>query len=463
MTTKQWVSIVAALAAFFAPFLFPTHDLSVEGQRVLSILLLAVVLWVTELVPLHATAAVVILLEILLISDHAVLKLTEGFSAPSYRSFYATLADPVLMLFLGGFFLAHGAERFTLDRNLARVLLRPFGTSPPMVLMGIVAITALMSMFMSNTATTATMMAVVLPVIARLPAGDPLRTGLILAVPVAANIGGIGTPIGTPPNAIALGALARAGIRIGFLQWMLLAVPLMIVLLLLAWAVIARRYRSREARLTLDIDCRFDRSRSAVLFYVVFACTVALWMTEELHGMSSSIVGFFPVVVLLSTAVFSAKDLQGMPWHVLWLVAGGIALGVGVGTTGLDKWLIGLVPWEGLSERVITAVLAIGALALGTLISHSATANLLVPLAMSMGAASTIEVRPMVGAVFVAVGSSLAMMLPISTPPNAIAVSTGTVKTKDLALVGAAVGIVGWLLLVLVMPFLWQALGVMSK
>lgn len=462
MSTRGWISLVAALAAFAGPIVLAPAGLPVEGQRVLSILLLAVVLWVTELVPLHATAAIIILLEILLISDHSLVKRSAGFEGPPYQVFFATLADPVLMLFLGGFFLAHGAERFALDRNLARVLIRPFGTSPPMVLLGVLSITAMMSMFMSNTATTATMMAVILPVVVRLPQGDPLRTGLILAVPVAANIGGIGTPIGTPPNAIALGALARAGIRIGFLEWMLMAVPLMLAVLLVAWLVMARMYRSKSGQMTLDIDCTFDRSKTARLFYAVFACTVALWMTEELHGVSSAIVGFVPVVILLATAVFSAKDLQAMPWHVLWLVAGGIALGLGVGATGLDAWLIGLVPWATWSEQVIVAVLALGALMLATLISHSATTNLLVPLAMTLGSAGSTGVRPVVGAVFVAIGSSLAMMLPISTPPNAIAVSTGEVKTRDLAVIGAVVGVVGWLLLVLVMPRLWAILGVMS-
>ena len=462
MTKGKYIGLAAAVALFALPWVVEFPGLSPEGHRIFSIFLAAIVLWITEAVPLHATAVLIILLEILMVSDKSVVSLPEGFDAPSFRIFFHTLADPVLMLFLGGFFLAHGAAKFDLDRNMARiVLLKPFGGRASMILLGLIVITAVFSMFMSNTATTATMMAVVLPVMSQLPAKDRMRTGLALCIPIAANVGGLGTPIGTPPNAIALGALTRAGIDIDFLQWMLMTIPFMLVILLAAWVIIAGLFRFRGKTIELSIDSTFDRSPSAKLFYVVFAATIALWLTSSLHGMSSSVVGFIPVVVLMSTRVFGPKDLQSIQWHVLWLVAGGIALGAGVGECGLDAWLLGLIAWEGMSPIMIIAMLSLTALVLSTVISNSATANLMVPLAMTLAVSEGVQISPIAAGAFVAIGASLAMALPISTPPNAVAISTGAVRTKDLALVGVMVGGIGWVLFLLGGQAFWTLLGVL--
>ncbi len=461
MTRGRWIGLAVAAAAFTVPCVVEFPGLSVEGHRVFSIFLAAVVLWITEAVPLHATATIIIFLEILLVSDKAILATPEGFTPPSYRTFFATLAAPVLMLFLGGFFLAHGAAKFNLDRNLARVFLRPFGTSSRMILLGLIGITAVFSMFMSNTATTATMMAVVLPIIAQLPPGDRMRTGLALSIPIAANVGGMGTPIGTPPNAIAIGALSQAGINLGFLQWMLMAVPFVLIILAVVWLLLGRFYGFAGKTITLSIDSTFNTTRQAKIFYVVFAGTILLWLTEGIHGMTSSVVGFVPVVVLLSTRVFSSKDLQSIQWHVLWLVAGGIALGVGVGKTGLDGWLLGLIQWGEMSPVAILAMLSVVALVLSTVISNSATANLIVPLAMTLSVSEGITISPIVAAVFVAIGSSLAMALPISTPPNAVAMSTGAVRTKDMVVIGALVGAFGLTVFLLFGQWFWSAVGVL--
>ena len=454
------VGLVLGAIVFALPYLVEFEGLSVAGHRIFSVFLLAIVLWVTEAIPLHATAALIILLEILLISDRALPSLPEGFEAPPFSTFFAALAHPVLMLFLGGFFLADGAAKFRLDQNMARVLMRPFGDSPQRILMGLMLITAVFSMFMSNTATTATLMAVVLPVIATLAPEDRLRTGLALSIPVAANIGGIGTPVGTPPNAIAVGSLTEAGISISFVQWMVMAVPLMAVLLVIAWWVLTRLFPAQQQSLRLKIDATFDTSRPAKVFYATFVLTVLLWMTEPLHGISSSIVGFLPVVILLSTRVFSSRDLQSIQWHVLWLVAGGIALGIGVNASGLDAWLVGLVGWESIGEALLILALALVALLLSTFISNSAAANLLVPIGLSLALSDAVGANPALAAFFIAIGASLAMALPVSTPPNAIAFSTGSVRTRDLAVAGSIIGVIGLVLYVFVAPLLWDLMGV---
>lgn len=459
---RRVLPLLLAAAAFALPYVVTFDGLSVAGHRMFSIFLLAIVLWVSEAIPLHASAALIIFLEILLISDKALLPAPEGFKAPGYGTFYGALANPVLMLFLGGFFLADGAAKYQLDRSMARILLRPFGSSPRMILLGLMLITATFSMFMSNTATTATMMAVVIPVIGSLPANDRLRVALALCIPIAANVGGIGTPVGTPPNAIALGALSQAGKPLTFVQWMIIAIPGMLVILAFAWSMLCVLFRSSTKTIDVRIEATFNTSRPAWIFYVAFALTVGLWLTEPLHGIKSSIVGFLPVVLLLSTGVFTARDLQNVQWHVLWLVAGGIALGSGVGASGLDRWLIDLVAWDRLGPAVIAGALCMGALIMSCLISNSATANLLVPIGMSLAASGTVEMNPVTTAVFIALGSSLAMVLPISTPPNAIAYSTGVVKTKDMVQIGAIVGVFGWAFFVLIAPKLWALCGVLG-
>jgi sodium-dependent dicarboxylate transporter 2/3/5 len=354
--------------------------------------------------------------------------------------------------------IADGAHKFGLDRNLAAVMLRPFAGNARTSVLGLMAITALLSMFVSNTATAATMFAVVIPILAALPAG-PARTGVALAIPVAANVGGIGTPVGSPPNAIALGALEASGQGVSFIGWMLLAVPLMLVVLLFAWWFLTRRYIAADTPLTLQLSADFDRSPAAILFYLIAGATVLLWLTEPFHGISSSTVGFLPVVALLATQVMGADDIRRLQWPVLWLVAGGIALGAGIGNSGLDAWLVGLVAWDALPLTLLLFLLVGVSLGLSTVISNSATANLLVPLALSL--AIGLPIDPTAVGVMVALACALAMALPISTPPNAVAYATGEVQTREMVVSGIVIGGFGALLLALVMPTVWGALGLL--
>jgi solute carrier family 13 (sodium-dependent dicarboxylate transporter), member 2/3/5 len=452
----QRAGLLAGLVAFVVPLLVDIDGLAPAGQRMLAIFLLAIVLWVTEAIPLVATAVLVILLEVLLISDQAIVAV--GGDVLPAADYFATLANPVIVLFLGGFLIADGAAKFGLDRNLAAVLLRPFAGDARRSVFGLMAITAVLSMFVSNTATTATMFAVVLPILAALPAG-PARIGLALAIPIAANVGGIGTPVGSPPNAIALGALQAQGEGVSFLGWMLLAVPLMAVVLVFSWWLLTRRYIAADTPMAFDLSASFDRSPSAVVFYVVAGVTVLLWLTEPLHGVASSTVGFVPVVALLATQVMSGEDVRSLQWPVLWLVAGGIALGLGIGATGVDSWVIGLVAWERLPLTLLVVLLVVVGIGLSTVISNSATANLLVPLALTL--AVTLPIDTTAIGVIVALACALAMALPISTPPNAVAYATGEVSTRAMATTGLLIGAFGGAVLALALPAVWDRLGLL--
>ena len=455
LTRRQAVGLVLGAVVFLIPLLVDVPSLEDMGERMLAVFGLAIVLWVTEAIPLVATAVLVIALEILLISNQALLPVPGD--ATKYSTFLGALANPVIILFLGGFLIADGAEKYRLDKILAAVLIRPFTGSARTTVLGLMVITAMLSMFMSNTATTATMFAVIIPILGALPAGRA-RAGLALSIPVAANVGGIGTPVGTPPNAIALGALEEAGYRISFLDWMIMAVPLMVLILVGAWLLICALLLPGGLTVELDMRAQWHTDRRAVTFYVIAAATILAWMTESLHGVSANVVGFLAVAALLVTQVMGAEDLGRLSWPVLWLVAGGIALGDGVAATGLDAWILGLFGWDAMPAFAVVVVMGMLGLAMSNVISHSAASNLLIPLAM--GLATGIDgLEPVTIAVVLALACSLGMSLPISTPPNAIAYATGEVTTADMVRVGVVVGVAGAALLVLLMPSLWSALG----
>lgn len=172
-------------------------------------------------------------------------------------------------------------------------MLRPFSDNARATTAGLMIITALLSMFMSNTATTATMFAVVAPILRGLPEGKA-RAGVALSIPLAANVGGIGTPVGTPPNAIAIGALAERGITVSFVDWMIMAVPFMLVILFFSWLFLSFVFLPKDATIKVEMDSNWDLSTNAKIFYAIAGLTILLWMTEPLHGVSSNTVGFFP-------------------------------------------------------------------------------------------------------------------------------------------------------------------------
>ncbi len=382
---------------------------------------------------------------------------TATYAPTPYRNFFAALADPIIILFLGGCLLADASVKYRLDRALTRLFLRPLGSNPRLIVLGLLVATGLLSAFMSNTATTAMMMTVVLPLIAGLDADDPLRVAVVLAIPIGANIGGIATPIGTPPNAIALAALTRAGAGVPFATWVLMTLPIVVVTLLVSWAVLLKLFPPRAQTLRLDLGGDFERSGRAVGLYAVFGLTALLWFTENQHGLSSNIVAFLPVVALPMFGIVGKKEIHALPWDVFWLMAGGISLGTAIQTTGLATWMVGLVNWNALGGLAIVAGLALASFVLANFLSHTVTVTLLAPIAVSVGAAAgqVTGFDLTTALVAVAVASSYGMTLPISTPPNAIAMGMGVLLTRHLVRAGGLIGLLGMLAVLLLARFYW--------
>jgi len=374
-----------------------------------------------------------------------------------YRTFFASLADPVIILFMGGCLLADASVKYRLDRALTSLFLAPMGSAPSMITLGLLLVSATLSAFMSNTATTAMMMTLVMPILAKLPERDPLRIAVVLAIPVGANIGGIATPIGTPPNAIALAALTKQGAHLPFATWVILALPIVLITLLLAWLVLIWLYPSTSREIQLGFQDRFERTPKAMGMYVVFGLTALLWLTEQQHGISSNIVAFLPIVALPIFGIIGKKEIHNLPWDVLWLMAGGISLGTALRDTGLAEWAVRQVEWSSMGGYAIVAGLALFSFALANFLSHTVTVTLLAPIAVTVGATSTeISGFSLANAmVAVAVASSYGMSLPISTPPNAIAMGTGVLETRHLIRAGGTIGLIGIALTLFMARFYW--------
>ena len=429
-------------------------------QRVIALFVFAALMWMFEIIPNWTTSLMVIVLSLLTVSDKGLgfLCKPEYGTLVGYKSLMAAFADPVVMLFLGGFVLAIMASKYGLDVTLARVLLKPFGKKPKMVLLGFLIVIAVFSMFMSNTATAAMMLAFLAPVLASLPSDDKGRIGLSLSIPVAANLGGIGTPIGTPPNATAVRFLAEAGNEVTFAEWSVRMIPYVVIMILIAWVLLRIFFPFKSDEIVLNIpENKRKKDWKTTTVWITFAATIILWATESLTGINSNVVALIPLAVLTATGIFTKEDIKEINWTVLWLVAGGFALGTRLQGTGLAKVLIEAIPFGSMSVVFVLIIAGVVCYFLSNFISNSATAALLIPILIVVAegmadpaAANNASFVSLGGTPamisFIAVCASIAMLFPISTPPNAIASSTGLVSTKDMAKVGIIIGVAGFII-----------------
>jgi sodium-dependent dicarboxylate transporter 2/3/5 len=427
-----------ALGVVFGPGLLgfdPYSALGPAGTATLGILVFAAALWVSEAMPAFAVALLVIGLQIAVLGRPGGVWAEEG-DTKAWTTFVEPWASPTMWLFFGGFVLAHACSKTQLDRWLAGMVLGRFASSPARLVGAVMAITFLFSMFMSNTATAAMMIAVTAPVLASLPKDSRIAKGLVLAVAAGANLGGIGTIIGTPPNAIAAGHLAG---QVDFVKWMTIALPPALLLAAMVYGAIWRAYlrgdRTPIPRVDSAVEGGARRMRHRITVLVVFAVTVTMWMGESVIGIPSPVVSFVPIVALAVSGVIEARDMRLLPWDVLLLLAGGLSLGVGVEVTGLADWLAAQVP-AGLGPVGVAVVFSALGLVLSNLMSNTAAAALLIPLGASLvppEAASLVVVS-------IAISCSAAMALPISTPPNAIAFGTERLSSRDFLMPGLIAG-----------------------
>lgn len=472
---SRLLKIAIASLAMIILWALPVTAFGIEGltivqQRVIAIFAFAVLMWIFNAIPAWTTSTFVVVLLLFCTSDSSLWFFREGFAAEelgkltSYKSLMACFADPIIMLFIGGFIIAIAATKTGLDVMLAKVMLKPFGTQSKYVLLGFITVTAVFSMFLSNTATAAMMLTFLAPVLKALPADGKGKIGLALAIPVAANVGGMGTPIGTPPNAIALKYLNGAiedggmGLNIGFGEWMAFMIPFTLVLVFISWVLLLKLFPFKQKTITLEIKGKAKKDWRSIVVYITFAVTVLLWVFDKYTGVNSNVVAMLPVGVFCVIGVITRRDLEEISWGVLWMVAGGFALGVALNQTGLATTLINAIPFGQWSPLLVIIGSGLICYAMANFISHTATANLLVPILAVVGGSIATALAPIGGVtallIGVAIASSLGMVLPISTPPNAMAMATGLIEQKDMAKVGIIIGVVGLILGYVMLYFL---------
>ena len=325
----------------------------------------------------------------------------------------APFADPVIMLFIGGFILAIAAGKTGIDAHLAKVLLKPFGSKSENVLLGFLLITGLFSMFVSNTATAAMMLTFLAPVFKQLP-------------PEGLNLG------------------------IGFGEWMMFMFPLVVVLLLLSWFIIKKLYPFTQKTIELKIEGELKHNFKTKVVIVTFILTVALWLLDSVSGINSYTVALVPFMIFSLTGVIDRRDLEEINWSVIWMVAGGFALGYALNGSGLAKQAVSSIPFGDFSPLVILVLACLICYALSNFISNSATAALLMPIltvvCLAMGDKLNVIGGTPTVLISVAVAASSAMVLPISTPPNALAFATNLISQKDMARIGLIIGIMSMVL-----------------
>ena len=413
---------------------------------VIFILFLAIGLWVSESIPPFAVGLMVF--GVLIYAMGTYYYKVDPENAQGHMIEYVnSWSSSVIWLMLGGFFIAEAMSKTKLDQAVFRFSISKFGSLPKYILLGLMLTTALFSMIMSNTATTAMMIASVLPFINTLDKNSPFAKAMLIGISGAASIGGMGTIIGSPPNAIAVEALVNYGIDIGFLEWMMVGFPIAIILTLLFWFALTKKYIPRQKRMKIDIkeekldpedpNYRFEKIKKRIVLGVL-GLTLLLWLTENIHGVSAAMVSFVPIILLTMTGIISGEDVRKLPWDTLMLVAGGLTLGLAIKDTGLASFYVDKLDQTNLNFYMIVMSFGFLTVILSNIMSNTATATILIPISLIL----TFE-NPVILPLVIGLSASTALYLPISTPPNAIAFSTGKLEQKDFRFGGTLFGVLG--------------------
>ncbi len=434
---KSLVCVALAAAAIW----LPTDPTLTESARwSLGIVVLAATLWISEAMPAFAVALLIIGLQVMILGRPGGVLVAEG-DVRGWEIYVRPWASPPMWLFFGGLVLAKAAQRTEIDRWVAGGVLRLTKGRATRLLPAVMGVTFVFSMFMSNTATCAMMLTVLMPAIAVLPKDSPTGKSLLLGLAFAANIGGMATIIGTPPNAIGAGFLEEAG-GISFVHWMAIGLPPALLLFGVIWWLLNRQMRLHGPCPALAIPETGPQttgegkaSPTALwqrwLTLMIFALTIGLWMTGTFHGAPTAVISFIPIVSLSMIGVMRAEDIRSVNWDVLILLAGGLSLGVGIESSGLASWMAAQLQHLTAPAWVITLTLCYVAAAASNLMSNTAAANILLPIGIVLAqtAGPSLDAASII--VPVALSCSIAMALPIATPPNALIFASGRIATRD--------------------------------
>ncbi len=439
----RWLAFVLSACGFAAAYWsWPLPD---DNQAVVAATLVAViVLWVSEAIPLYVSA---------LLGSFLLLALGDFSAQEIFNPYF----DPVIVLFLGGFILARGMQKYRIDHRVAHEILKRMGDRPLVFVLGLMLVTAFLSMWMSNTAAAAIMIPISIIVLKEnhlFHRQSRFARGAVLAVAYAATIGGIGSLVGSPPNAIAAKYLGEQGISLDFVEWMIKALPFVVLALVFTWFLLFLFNRPEIEKIEFAYEeKRLDRSQKLIV--IVFLVTVIGWLTTKYSGLSSATVALIPVISLFALRLLDESDLGQISWPTLLLFGGGLSLGSAVNRVDIDLWLATLVQgWIGGIPLFVTLLILVFFGILVTMVaSNTASAAILIPLMLPLSAGLGIDMKSI--ALLVAIGVSLDFMMPVGTPPSAIAYSTGVVSVREMIRNGFMVNIGTGLILVLLYYFFY--------
>lgn len=437
--------LVSIFAAILITNLLHESSFTQAQTYVLFLLIFSVSLWLTEAVPPFAVGIFII----------AYLVFTLGYNKfidkPLDITIYRdSFSNSVIWLMMGGFFLASAMTKTRLDVDLIRLTMKISGKHPKRILFAMMLVTMIFSMLISNTATTAMVIAAMMPLLVKLGKTSPISKALVLGIPIAATTGGMGTLIGSPPNAIAAGVALMNNSHMDFLTWLYYGVPLALLLTFAGWWVLVRLFIKNVEEISLDDPVsagekpgRGFRVRRLVVI-VVLIITLFLWLTSPVHYLPAAAVSAIPLVIFPMIGILKGEDVRANGWDTLLLVAGGLALGTGLQQTGLlDIYAVRIAALE-VPGVVFYFLLAYTTMIFSNIMSNTATSTVLIPLGIAILPGNITEVCMIIG-----LSASTALFLPVSTPPNAIAFSTGYIKQKDFRVGGALIGLLGPALIVL--------------
>lgn len=461
---------------FFAP-----EELSQSGIAIAASTVWIATWWITEAVPIPVTSLLPLVL----------FPMTEGLEMGATASSYG---DETVFLFMGGFMIALAMEKWNLHRRIALTIISLIGTNMDRIVLGFMVATGFLSMWISNTATAMMMVPIGLAIIYQvsdaLKDDDSIDTSkenfgfgkaLMLGIAYSASLGGVATLIGTPPNTLLAGAIdTMYGIELSFAKWMLFGVPLAWTFIIIVWFYLVKfAYPSKlkelpggQAVITNEKDKLGRASMEEKLVFAVFCLAAFSWITRTfllsnfINGLSDGVIAIaFAVILFIIPSISKPGDhlldwetAVKLPWGILLLFGGGLAIAAGFVESGLSDWigeqLIGL---QGVSLIVVILSVATLVIFLTEITSNTATASMMFPIMASLAVA--LGFHPYALMVAAAVAASCAFMLPVATPPNAVVFGSGYLRIPDMAKAGFALNLIGIVLVTLtiyfVLPFVW--------
>ncbi len=481
-TTAQLIGLILGPLLFILTLLFFNPEgLSPEAKGVLASTIWIATWWITEAIPIPATSLLPLVL----------FPLTNSLDMKTTAS---SFGDETIFLFMGGFIIALAMEKWNLHRRIAISIISMVGTNMNRIVLGFMIATGFLSMWISNTATAMMMIPIGLAIINQVadglkndpsvdtsPQGFAFGKALMLGIAYSASLGGIATLIGTPPNTLLAGAINKMyGIELSFAGWMLFGVPFAWVFIFITWIYLVKIAFPSKLKTLPGGRAVIDKQKSDLgaasieekLVFVVFVLAAFSWITRSfflgkfINGLSDGMIAIIFAIVLFMIPSVNRKGERLMdwqtavklPWGILLLFGGGLAIASGFVNTGLSNWIGSqLMGLEGVSVIVLIFLVAALVLALTEITSNTATASMMYPIMASLAVA--LGIHPYALMIAAGVAASCAFMLPVATPPNAAVFGSGYIKITDMMRAGFALNVFGVILITIsiyyLLPVFW--------